>query len=90
MVSQLYGAKDWENLSFYKTAQEIWEVVQEIYSNMENIAQSFQIHSTIRTTRQGNNSVTEYYNALTELWQEMICFMKLNGSVLEMERSKKR
>lgn len=52
---------------FYKTTQEIWEVVQEIYSDMENTPQSFQIRSTIQTIRQGNNSVTKYYNALIEL-----------------------
>ena len=32
---------------FYKTTQEIWEAVQEIYSDMENTAQSFQLHSTL-------------------------------------------
>ena len=43
---------------FYKIAQEIWEVVQEIYSDMENTAQSFQMCLPIRT-RQGNSSITE-------------------------------
>ena len=61
---------------FYKTTQEIWEAVQEIYSDMENTAQSFQIRSTIRT-RQGNSSITEYYNALIELWQEMDLFHEI-------------
>ena len=28
---------------FYKTTQEIWEAMQEIYSDMENTAQCFQI-----------------------------------------------
>ena len=53
---------------FYKTTKEIWEAVQEIYSDIENNAQCFQIQSTIRMTRQGTNSVTEYYNTLIELW----------------------
>lgn len=53
---------------FYKIASKIWNVVQEIYSNLENTVQSFQVQSTIRSTKQGNNTVTEYYNTLTELW----------------------
>ena len=57
--------------------------MQEIYSDMKNTAQSFQIRSTIRTTRQGNNSVTEYYNALTELWQEMDLFHEIKWGCAE-------
>jgi len=59
---------------FYKTANEAWDVIQEIYSNLKNIAQCFEIRSAIRTTRQGNMNVTEYYNTLQELWQEMDLF----------------
>jgi len=62
---------------FYKTASEIWSVVQEIYSNLANTTQCFQVRSTIRSTKQGNNSVTEYYNILTELWQEMDLFHEI-------------
>ena len=36
---------------FYKTTSEIWNVVREIYSNLENTAQSFQVRSTIRSTK---------------------------------------
>ena len=68
---------------FYKTTQQIWDVVQEIYSNMENTTQGFQIQSTIRTTRQGNNSVIEYYNALIELWQEMDLFHEIKWGGIE-------
>jgi len=62
---------------FYKTTSEIWKAVQEIYSDFENTAQSFQIRSIIRTTRQGTNSVAEYYNTLTELLQEMDLFYEI-------------
>ena len=53
---------------FYKIAKEIWDIVQEIYSNLENTARCFEICSSLRTTKQGSMSVTEYYNVLTELW----------------------
>jgi len=35
---------------FYKTAKEIWEAVQEIYSDLENTSQCFEIRSKIRNT----------------------------------------
>ncbi|XP_052209404.1 uncharacterized protein LOC127812895 isoform X2 [Diospyros lotus] len=63
---------------FYKTAEEVWDVVQEIYSDLENTAQCFEIRSAIRNTKQGNSSVTEYYNTLLELWQEMDLFYDPN------------
>ena len=39
----------------------------------------FEIRSAIRNTKQGNSSVTEYYNTLLELWQEWIYFMIQTG-----------
>ena len=59
---------------FYKIAREVWEAIQEIYSDLENIAQYFEIRAAIRNTKQGNLGVTEYYNNLVELWQEMDLF----------------
>ena len=63
---------------FYKTAKEVWDVVQEIYSDLKNTAQCFEIRSAIWNTKQGNSSVTEYYNRLLELWQEMDLFYDPN------------
>ena len=81
---------------FYKTTKEAWDAVQEIYSDLENTTQCFEIRSDIRTTRQGNMNVTEYYNTLLELWQEMDLFYDPSwecttnsltyGKMLEKER----
>ena len=45
---------------FYKTSKDVWEAIQEIYSDLENTAQCFEIRATIRITKQGSLSVTEY------------------------------
>lgn len=63
---------------FYKTAKDIGTAVQEIYSNLKNTSQCFEIRSAIRTTQQGNMSVTEYYNDLTALWQKMTLLYDIN------------
>ena len=59
---------------FYNTAHEIWKTVQEMYSDLENSSQCFEIRYALQNTQQGNRSVTEYYNVLVELWQEMSLF----------------
>ena len=56
---------------FYKTAKEVWDAVQKLYSDLENTAQCFEIRAAIRTTKQSELSITKYYNNLVELWQEM-------------------
>ena len=50
---------------FYKTTKEVWKAVQALYSDIENMTRCFEIRLAIRTTRQGDHSVTEYYNILT-------------------------
>ena len=70
---------------FYKTAKEMWEAMQALYSDMENTAQCFEIRSAIWTTRQGNHSVTEYYNLLNKLWQEMDLFYDISWECIEDE-----
>lgn len=62
---------------FYKTTCEIWKAAQEMYFDLENTTQCFQIRSLIQTTRQGTNSVTGYFNTLTKLWQEMDLFYEI-------------
>uniref|UniRef100_A0A2P2Q3K2 Uncharacterized protein n=1 Tax=Rhizophora mucronata TaxID=61149 RepID=A0A2P2Q3K2_RHIMU len=59
---------------FYKIAKDIWEVTQEIYSDLSNTAQCFEILSALRNTGQGYMTVTEYYNVPIEHWQEMDLF----------------
>lgn len=61
----------------YKTAKDVWDTIQELYSDVENTAQCFEVWFAIRMTRQGNSSVTEYYTTLTELWQEMDSFYEI-------------
>ena len=69
---------------FYKTAKEIWDSVQDMYSDLENSSQCFEIRFSIRTTRQGNLNVIEYFNILVELWHEMDLFSPLIGNVLRI------
>ena len=52
---------------FLPTAKQVWDVVVETYSDMENSAQVFEITNKIQELKQGNDSVTKYYNTLKGL-----------------------
>lgn len=67
---------------FYKTSKEIWDSMQEMYSDLENSSQWFEIRSTIRSTKQGTLGVTEYFNTLVELWHEMDLFHTISWESL--------
>ena len=56
------------NYLFYKSAKDIWSIVKEMYSDLENSAQLFEIKSVVKECRQGEKSVIEYYHTLTGLW----------------------
>lgn len=43
-------------------------------SDLQNTSQCFEIWSTLRNMKQGSMSVTECYNRLIDLWQEMDLF----------------
>lgn len=63
-----------ENFLLYDTAHEIWETTQEFYSNKENISAILEIELTLHNFRQGELTVTQYYNGLTRSWQQLDIF----------------
>ena len=63
-----------ENFMYYKSAKEIWDAAKETYSNKDNTSEVFEIEGTLHDLRQGELSVTEYFNFLNKLWQQLdIC-----------------
>lgn len=66
-----------ENFLLYKTASQIWEAAQETYSSIDNTAELFSIESSIYDLKQGEGSVTDYYNPLLRLWHQLEMFESL-------------
>ena len=66
---------------FYKIAKEIWDSVQEMYSDLKNSSQCFELKLAISTTKQDMISVIEYFNILVKLWHEMDMFILSVGNV---------
>ncbi|KAI4297533.1 hypothetical protein L6164_037419 [Bauhinia variegata] len=65
---------------FLETSKQIWETAKKTYSKAQDAAVVYELKTRIAHTRQGNLSVIEYYNLLTNLWQEMDLYQKLKLS----------
>ena len=64
----------WENFLLYGTTKEIWDAARETYSNSENTSEIFEIEATVHDFRQGDISVTQYFNILSHHWQYLDMF----------------
>ncbi|XP_058068722.1 uncharacterized protein LOC131218054 [Magnolia sinica] len=63
-----------ENFLLYGTAKDIWVAAKETYSSFDNSSELFAIESILHDLRQGDLTVTQYFNALTQNWQELDMF----------------
>ncbi|GAV83491.1 UBN2_3 domain-containing protein, partial [Cephalotus follicularis] len=60
-----------EKFMYYQTAKEIWDATRETYSNKDNTSTIFEIKGILHDLRQGEMTVTDYFNALTRYWQQL-------------------
>ncbi|GAV56647.1 UBN2_3 domain-containing protein [Cephalotus follicularis] len=77
VMSWLINSMDTEigqNFLFYGSAKEIWDAAKEIYSDNENTAEFFEIKCVLHDIRQGDLTVTQYYNTLSQYWQQLDIF----------------
>ncbi|RVW94063.1 Retrovirus-related Pol polyprotein from transposon TNT 1-94 [Vitis vinifera] len=66
-----------ENFMYYGTTKEIWDAARETYSNIDNTSAIFEIMSILQDLRQGDSTVTEYFNILTRYWQQLDIYEEL-------------
>ncbi|KAL5553898.1 hypothetical protein UlMin_041299 [Ulmus minor] len=63
-----------ESFLLYKTTKEIWEIARETYSSLENTSKLFEIETRLHDLRQGELTVTQFFNILTQYWQQLDMF----------------
>ena len=78
-----------ENFMFYDTAKEIWDAVKETYSNVDNTYVVFEIKSILHDLRQGESSVTEYFNILNKHWQQLDIYEEVTWCCTEDQKKYK-
>ena len=65
---------------YFKTSKEIWDTLEELYSDVGNSTQTLELKLSLKEKKQGNMSMVEYCNELLGLWQELDAFQELNWS----------
>ena len=58
----------------FDTAKEIWDMAKETFLDKENTSEIIHIEGILHDLRQGNLTVTEYFNTLTHLWGQLDTF----------------
>ena len=53
---------------FLSTAREVWETIQQTYSKTKDASVIFDVKTKINGTKQGQLTITEYYNLMRGLW----------------------
>ena len=71
-----------QNFLFYDTAHEIWMAAKETYSDSDNTADLFDIKGALHDLRQGEMTVTHYYNTLSRFWQQLDVFETMDWECL--------
>ncbi|RVW35201.1 hypothetical protein CK203_101907 [Vitis vinifera] len=59
------------NYMCYSTAKELWDNINQMYSDFGNKSQVYELEMKLREIQQGNNTVTKYFNTLKGLWQDL-------------------
>ena len=62
------------NYMCFPTAYELWENINQMYSDLGNQSQFFELTLKLGELRQGEEKVTKYFNSLKRLWQDLDLF----------------
>ncbi|XP_068640145.1 uncharacterized protein [Aristolochia californica] len=54
----------------YETAKEIWDYLETLYEQT-NFAKRYQIETELRSAKQGNRTIQEFYSFMTPLWDQL-------------------
>ena len=61
-----------ENFMYYKTVKKIWDTTRDTYSNKDNTSAIFEIKGIFHDLKQGDLSITDYFNLLTRHWHSWL------------------
>ncbi|KAH9744843.1 retrotran gag 3 domain-containing protein [Citrus sinensis] len=62
------------NYLCYSTATKLWDNMNQMYYNLGNQSQVYELTLKLGEIRQGKDSVTKYFNSLKRLWQDLDLF----------------
>ncbi|KAL6334797.1 hypothetical protein AAG906_021765 [Vitis piasezkii] len=63
-----------EDFKFYETTKEVSDAAKETYLDKENTSELFEVKRILNDLKQGELTVTQYFNALNRCWQHLDLF----------------
>ena len=78
------------NYMCYPTTQELWENVNQMYSDLGNQLQIFELTLKLGEIRQSEDNVTKYLNSLNRIWQDLDLFNTYEWKSTENGRHHKK
>lgn len=71
LAHQFHGTFQWKTPPVSSHCSRCLGAVQDLYSNLENFSQIFELIAWLWKSKQNDREVTSYYNELVTLWQEL-------------------
>ncbi|RDX97502.1 hypothetical protein CR513_19721, partial [Mucuna pruriens] len=62
------------NYLYYSTVKELWDNVSQMYSDLQNQSQVYELTLQLGENRQGEDSLTKYFNCHKQIWQDLDLF----------------
>lgn len=62
------------NYICYSTAKDLWDNVNQIYSNLDNQSRVLELNLKLGDIREGGDTITQYFHKLTRIWQDLDLF----------------
>lgn len=59
------------NFSRYDTAKEVWDYLKRMYLE-SNFAKQYELEGSIRRATQGDKTIKEFYNEMTQYWDQLM------------------
>ncbi|KAG6508688.1 hypothetical protein ZIOFF_034068 [Zingiber officinale] len=78
------------NYMCFPTAYELWENINQMYSDLGNQSQIFELTLKLGELRQGEEPVTKYFNSLKSIWQDLDFFDAYEWKNIEDEQYHKK
>ena len=63
-----------EDFMFYETTKKVQDAAKETYLDKENTSELFEVKRILNDLKQGELTVTQYFNALNRCWQHLDLF----------------
>lgn len=60
-----------KNFMLHKTAEDIWEAIEETYSRADNVFELFEVETRLYELKQREMNVTQDFKVLTWFWLQL-------------------